>query len=531
MKKILKITFKPDYIISAALALGLSGCAHVPPNFYSAPSGATVWNFTDPADTFAASTGTAKLGYRDPGNTGWGPKGTVFAKAGALKLPLINGLDAPVMAFPAAEPSQGYSVTHNSPPNGVYAREGYVSNYTMVMDLLLKDGGKKYRKSLYQASAGNNNDAEMFVENKPGGGLGAKWNHGGTVSTGTWHRLAWAVQCSVESGGTGQISKFIDGLFAGGQYTPGDGALCGWSLEPVFHLFTDDDGETGPGFLASLLYTDRMLTMQELAALGGPSGRGADVPGPRAPAPAALAGRRIQVIGHRANTGNNPENTLAGIRQAFDLGADLVEVDVRLSASGVPVLMHDEDVRRTTNGSGPVTEKTLGELKALDAGSWFDRRYAGEKIPTLAEALREAKGRGKLFLDVKGLDMGRYIKMALKEAGVGQDAVWLSQGSSLDAAANYRKHVPGAPVVWEGTPPAAPTAELFDSLKQKGFAGFDIDYALVTKEFIDAAHSAGMFVSVYTVLDTANMLRMIKLGVDAMETDYPAELNALLPPR
>ena len=517
-------------VIAAALALWLCGCAGAPRNFYSPPSGPTVWNFNGPGGPLAASTGTAILSYRDAENTGWGPKETVFAKARALGLPPVNKLDPAVMAFPAAGPAQGYTVEHNSPPNGVYARDGLVSNYTVVMDLLLPDSGGRSARALQQAGSANDDDADMFVSGGADGALGTPGLYHGAVSAGTWHRLAWAVQCAVGPGGTGQLTKFVDGRFAGGHYTPGNASRCRWALDKVFHLFTDDNGQTGRGFISSLLFTDRVMGTDELAALGGPSGRGADVPGPSpAPAAAPAAKKRALAIAHRANTGNNPENTLAGIRLAFDAGADIVEV--RLSLDGVPVLMHDEDLRRTTNGSGPVSGKSLRELKALDAGSWFDPRFAGERVPTLAEALQEAKGRGVLFLDIKGLDMGHRIKRAMKQAGAGPESVWLSQGNTLAAAADYAKNIPGAKLIWEGSPPEKPTAELFDSLKRKGYAGFDIDIWQLKKEFIDAAHAAGMFVSVYTVLAPDDMLRVIEMGADAMETDYPAALKSLLPPK
>ena len=226
----------PDkkWLLTAAAALLLSGCAHMPAKPYVPPSGPTVWNFTDPFDPLTASTGTAKLGYRDPLGTGWGRKTTAFIRASKRNLPSVNGIDVRVMAFPATSSGQGYSVTHNSPPNGVFARDGFVSNYTLVMDLLLpKDGPESYM-SLYQTDAGNNDDAELFVVNKPGGGLGVADIYNGVVSTGAWHRLAWSVQCAMGPGGTGKINKFIDGRFVGGQYTPGTGARCRWALDPAF---------------------------------------------------------------------------------------------------------------------------------------------------------------------------------------------------------------------------------------------------------------------------------------------------------
>jgi glycerophosphoryl diester phosphodiesterase len=518
-------------LLSAGLLAGLCGCAHSPLKTYQPPSGPTVWNFDGAADPLAAASGSARLSYRDPGNTGWGPAKTAFGSASSLGLPPVNGTDARVMGFPACEPSQGYTITHNSPPNGVYVMDGQVSNYTLIMDLLLPPGNEKKLAALYQTSGGNADEAEMFLETRPGGGIGINWLYSGALRPGTWHRVAWTVQCAVGAGGTGQISKFIDGRFVGGHYTPSDSPQCRWALGPAFHLFTDNALNTGRGFLASLLYADRLFTSGEIAALGRPSGRGADVPGP-APEPVKpAAARRVWVIGHRANTGDTPENTLSGIKQAFDAGADLVEVDVRMSADGVPVLMHDPDVDRTTDGAGPVSGKHFSELRALDAGSWFDRRYAGERVPTLAEALRAAKGRGRLFLDVKGYAMGRAIKNALRHAGVGPEAVWLSQGNSLKVAEDYRKHVPGAPIIWEGARPEKYTPEFLEGLKEKGIVGFDLDKNEVTKDFLDAARAAGMFVTVYTVLDVGQMLKLIELGVDGMETDYPAALDALMPPR
>jgi len=497
---------------------------------YHPPSGQTVWNFDYPIKPFTASIGTATLSYFDPDNTGWGPGQTVFAKASELRLPKVNGRDATVMAFPACNPAQGYKVTLNSPPNGVDVMAGYVSNYTLVMDLLMPVASGKPYISLYQTSAQNDDDSEMFFENKQGGGgLGVAGTYNGTINTGAWHRVALSVQCAAALGGSGRVNKFIDGRFVGGQRTTGDGARCRWALDPGFLLFADNDGETGAGFLTSLMFSDRVLSLEEITALGGPSGKGANVPGPAAKKPLRRASRPVDVIAHRASTGGSPENTIAGIKRSFEAGADMVEVDVRLSADGVPVLMQDQDVGRTTNGSGPVYEKMLAELKKLDAGSWFDPRYAKERVPTLEEALRAAKGRGKLFLDVEGHNMGIPIKQALDKARVGPGAVVLSAGNSLDAADEWREHVPGTHIIWQGALPETSTAGLFKGLKLKGISGFNIDKDLVTTEFVTAAHANGMNVSVYTALDQDDILRLVDMGVDAIETDYPAALAAMLP--
>ncbi len=95
-----------------------------------------------------------------------------------------------------------------------------------------------------------------------------------------------------------------------------------------------------------------------------------------------------QIIAHRGSKGTRPENTLAAFNAAIDDGADGIETDVHLSKDGHLIIMHDELVDRTTNGSGQIQDLTLAELRQLDAGSWFDAQYAGETIPTLDEVVQ-----------------------------------------------------------------------------------------------------------------------------------------------
>jgi glycerophosphoryl diester phosphodiesterase len=94
-----------------------------------------------------------------------------------------------------------------------------------------------------------------------------------------------------------------------------------------------------------------------------------------------------RIIAHRGAKANAPENTLVAFKRAYDEGARWVEFDVKLTADGHPVLIHDEMLERTTDGRGEVRTKTLAEIQALDAGSWFAKAFAGERVPTLAEAL------------------------------------------------------------------------------------------------------------------------------------------------
>src|SRR5512142_2967244 len=93
------------------------------------------------------------------------------------------------------------------------------------------------------------------------------------------------------------------------------------------------------------------------------------------------------VIGHRGAAAHAPENTLAGFRRAKALGCTWVEFDVRLTADGVPVLCHDPRLDRTTDRSGRVAAQTLAAIQTSDAGGWFAPVFAGERMPSLEEAL------------------------------------------------------------------------------------------------------------------------------------------------
>ena len=109
----------------------------------------------------------------------------------------------------------------------------------------------------------------------------------------------------------------------------------------------------------------------------------------------------IITVGHRGTVRFAPENTIAAFEKAIELGMDLIEIDVRETKDGHLVIMHDETVDRTTDGTGRVSELTLERIKQLDAGSWFGAQFKGERVPTLDEALKAMKGRALPDIDFK----------------------------------------------------------------------------------------------------------------------------------
>jgi glycerophosphoryl diester phosphodiesterase len=111
--------------------------------------------------------------------------------------------------------------------------------------------------------------------------------------------------------------------------------------------------------------------------------------------------KRPLIIAHRGYRAKYPENTLASFRASIDAGVQMIELDVMLSKDRKVVVIHDGTLDRTTNGYGSVDGCTIKELKALDAGSWFQSRFAGERIPTLEEVLEDVKGRAMINIEIK----------------------------------------------------------------------------------------------------------------------------------
>lgn len=158
------------------------------------------------------------------------------------------------------------------------------------------------------------------------------------------------------------------------------------------------------------------------AGTGGPAAAAASPPVPVAPivetvpdhsptvsaltgATEATGGHRLEIGGHRGGVDQAPENTLAAVRKAIEAGADAVELDVRFTADGRPVILHDDTLERTTNCSGPVSNWRLSSLLRCDAGTWFGRAFGDERVPTLAEVLDELDSTDLvLYVHVKLVD-------------------------------------------------------------------------------------------------------------------------------
>ena len=233
------------------------------------------------------------------------------------------------------------------------------------------------------------------------------------------------------------------------------------------------------------------------------------------------------VIGHRGAADLAPENTLAGIQLAIDLGVDAVEFDVHRTSDGELVAIHDADLDRTTDGEGFVRNLTFAEIQAVDAGGWFASEFAGEPVPSVRQIF-EAVSDNDVLLFVELKDPFLYtgieddIVNLIAEFGYEDRAHILSFNHR--ALRNIRDINPDLTLsaLWREQPP--PDNDEFDVVNAR--------HTMLTRpgEFIDAFHAQGIPVMVWTVNDPSRMLTLIDAGIDGITTDRPDILLQLLAP-
>lgn len=236
-----------------------------------------------------------------------------------------------------------------------------------------------------------------------------------------------------------------------------------------------------------------------------------------------------RVIGHRGAAARAPENTLAGIRRARELGCAWVEFDVMLSRDGVPVLMHDETLGRTTNGRGRVCDRSAAELQALDAGSWFAPTFAGEPVPTLSAVVA-------LLLEL-GLGANVEIKPASgHEAETGATVArllarqWPASGPPLLLSSFARfalaTAAAAAPTLPRGLLAGRLPADWPAALTALGCTTLHLSQTWLGGAQLDLLAREGVPVLAYTVNKVPRARELLERGAVAVFTDVP---DTLLP--
>ncbi len=237
------------------------------------------------------------------------------------------------------------------------------------------------------------------------------------------------------------------------------------------------------------------------------------------------------VLAHRGASGHAPENTMAAFRRAQELGADGLELDVQLSADGAVIVLHDEDVMRTSDGKGIASKMTLADLRTLDFGSWFGPGFQDERIPLLSEVVVFVASFG-LWLDIelKGApDVDPRLPAAVAELvrdrlDPARTILSSFDASAIDEAARLLPCFPRALLVerldaaaWRQLARRSPDGTPFYAYLHPYFRSLD-----ATR--VSRAHAAGAKVDPWTLDRRAPLARMLSIGVDGIITGFPERI-------
>lgn len=240
---------------------------------------------------------------------------------------------------------------------------------------------------------------------------------------------------------------------------------------------------------------------------------------------------RTLVIAHRGASALAPENTLAAFEKGIEVGADAVEIDVHLTRDNRVVVMHDGNLDRTTDGIGPTYQRMLGEIKRLDAGSWFDARFAGERVPTLEETLDLLRNRAVVLIEVKPNGIARAVVDVVRQMKAVEHVV--IQSFHPGTVRTVRELDPRIPTslltVRPGaTRPRRRGRSMVKRAVKVGANALSVRYAGLDSRTVEEIHHRAMALWVWTVDEEQDMRAMIEAGVDGIITNRPDVLRRML---
>lgn len=225
----------------------------------------------------------------------------------------------------------------------------------------------------------------------------------------------------------------------------------------------------------------------------------------------------VKITAHRGASGLAPENTLAAIRLAMEIGADFAEIDVQESADGEIFLLHDDSINRTTDQKGNIWELTSADLRAADAGSWYSRQFVNEPIPDLASVIHTVFGKMKLNIELK--TSGHQVRLAERVVAIIEEKKFVAQCIVTSFNPEEIKKV-------KRLNPGIKTGLIFSKIPKEDiwtakYDLFSVHKKLASIDFVKKAHKYGKEVHVWTVNREKDLRKMLEHGVDNMITNYP----------
>lgn len=236
-------------------------------------------------------------------------------------------------------------------------------------------------------------------------------------------------------------------------------------------------------------------------------------------------------IAHRGASSYAPENTFAAYDKALAIGVNHIELDVHLTRDAQIVVIHDDTVDRTTNAQGRVSDFTLDELRALDAGGWFDAEYEGEPIRSLGETLEHYKGKLYFHIEIKAreivgglarrtIDMVRGYGLTDSVTVTSFRKEWLQEAAAYDSALPKGWLVPMGNALWDDS--------IIEQSKELGLAQICPRADLTTPQLVDRIHAEGFVVRCHGLYTEELMRHAVDVGADGATVNFPDKMAEYL---
>ena len=238
----------------------------------------------------------------------------------------------------------------------------------------------------------------------------------------------------------------------------------------------------------------------------------------------------FKIVAHRGASGLTPENTMASFQKALEFGVDAIELDVRQTSDGKLIVLHDDDLSRTTSHAGPAAGITYSELRKLDAGSWFGPSFKNEYIPLLSEVVTHVKHKAEIIIEVKDgsplyPDIEKNIVAMIRSTAMTETVVVSS--SRITILNSFKTLAPELRLAKILTP-----REYWRSLFQadsyivkqsldKHIKEIHPHWTFIDAQFVDWAHSMGLPVYPWTVNKERKIRSLLDRGVSGIITNYP----------
>ncbi|NKB69190.1 MAG: glycerophosphodiester phosphodiesterase [Candidatus Latescibacteria bacterium] len=238
-------------------------------------------------------------------------------------------------------------------------------------------------------------------------------------------------------------------------------------------------------------------------------------------------------IAHRGASGQGlaPENTLAALELAIEIGVDVLEIDVQASRDGQIIVLHDPTLDRTSNGTGPVLDHSLEELRALDAGSWHGADFPGERVPILEEVLELARHRALVLIEIKADFIAERVLQIIADMKAEEQVIVQAFNPQIVQRVNLlAPTIPTALLM--GKLPATPSRfrarKLVQQVLAVGANALAIWHATLTPPLLEEMRKRAIGVWCWTVDEEIAMRDLILMGVQGIITNYPNRLNGVL---